>query len=97
MQSLVHRYNNTYIASRDSLNSIALDPRRAEVEMCLPILGISSISHEDELALSIIYLEGNYILPTSNLHGLAADRRFVPFNNTWLILIEVSIIIGDIL
>ena len=65
--------------------------------MCLPILRISSISHEDELALSIIYLEGNHVLPPINLYRLAGDDRLASLDNTRLILIEVSIIISDIL
>ena len=88
---------NTCVACRDGLDAITLDPRRAEEEVCFPFLGIGSVGDEDELTLSVVHLEGNDILPPADLYGLARDDRLASLDNAWLILVEISVVIGDVL
>ena len=88
---------DTCVACGDSLDAIALDPRRAEEEVCFPFLGIGSVGDEDELALSVVHLEGNYILPTTDLDGLTADVSLASLGDAGLILKEVCITISDVL
>ena len=88
---------NTCVACRDGLDAVTLDPRRAEEEVCFPFLGIGSVGDEDELALSVVHLEGNDILPSADLDGLAVDASLASFDNAGLILKEVCITISDVL
>jgi len=65
--------------------------------VCFPFLGIGSVGDEDELTLSVVHLEGNDILPPADLYGLARDDRLASLDNAWLILVEISVVIGDVL
>lgn len=65
--------------------------------MCFPFLGIGSVGDEDELALSVVHLEGNDILPSTDRYGMARDDRLASPDNAWLILVEMSVVIGDVL
>ena len=88
---------NTCVACRDGLDTVTLDPRRAEEEVCFPFLGIGSVGDEDELALSVVHLEGNDVFPSIDLYGLAIDASLASFDNAGLILEEICITIGDVL
>ena len=80
---------NTCVACRDGLDAITLDPRRAEEEVRFPFLGIGSVGDEDELALSVVHLEGNYVFPSIDRYGMARDDRLASLDNAWLILVEI--------
>ena len=88
---------NTCVACRDGLDAVTLDPRRAEEEVRFPFLGIGSVGDEDELALSVVHLEGNDILPSTDLYGLAVDASLASLGDAGLILKEVCITISDVL
>lgn len=65
--------------------------------MCFPFLGIGSVGDEDELALSVVHLEGNYVFPSTDRYGLTVDASLASFDNAGLILVEISVVIGDVL
>ena len=96
-QSLVCGYSSSGVASRDCLDGITIDPRVSEEELCLPFLGEGGVSYEDELALGIVYLESNYVFPSVDRYGMACDDRLASLDNAWLILVEISVVIGDVL